>query len=175
MKMLTDERASRVADGVDPAIHDRAIRDYVASAAHELGARSPDFASVEHQRRGEDTRRAAALEQARAAQARAVRKQLRAQRRASLTFGERVVDSFQRLRRLPIVWLLGSVAVFACAALMSGLTDRPTALGACAGVYIVAFSAALRIAHSRLAHQLPEGFNDRVSDQLDRVKAVIPQ
>ncbi len=168
--MLTDA-ASRVADGVDPTIHDQAIREYVASAAHELGGRWSDFASVEHQRRGAGAQRAAELERTRAAHARAVRKQLRAQRRASLTFGERVADSFRRLGGLRVVWLLGSLAVFAGVALMAGLTDRPTALAAGAGIYIVVLWTALRIAN-RLARQLPEGYNDRVNDQLNRVKEV---
>jgi len=172
--MLTDERYWRVADGVDAVIHDQAMREYVVSAARELSGRSSDFVSVEHERRLEGRVRAVERERARAAQARAVRKQMRAQRRASLSIGERVADSFRGCGRLPVVWLLTSVAVFGCAVLIAGLAARPTILAACAGAYIVALALTLKIVRRRLARALPEGFDDRVSDQLDRVKAAIP-
>ncbi len=134
--MRTDECDLRVANGVEEATHDEAMREYLASAARDLGGPGSDFASVEHRRHLqeqeraielEQSRAALALEQSRAALARAVRTQMRAQRRASMTLRERVVDRV--------------------------LT--------------------LRIVQRRRARQLPEGFNDRVSDQLDRVKAVI--
>ncbi|MGO9753767.1 MAG: hypothetical protein ACLP22_20115 [Solirubrobacteraceae bacterium] len=151
------------------------MRDYIAGSVRTLVARQPSFEESEATRLLVEQARAAALERMRAAQARAVRKQMRAEWRASLTPTERVVDSFRELRRLRALWLVLSIAVVVLVGLAAGLAAGSlTTLAECGGLYIVAIALGRRVLERRRARQLPDGFADRVSDQLERVKAAVP-
>ncbi len=174
--MLIDGRHQRLGiNGDDLGVQEAAMRDYLAGSAQTLAARQPAFEQSEEARLREEHKRIAALEQARAAQARAVRKQMRAEWRASLTPIERIVDSFRELRRLRALWLVVSIAVAVIVGLAAGVAaGSATTLAECGGHYFVAIVIGRRVVERRRARQLPEGYADRVSDQLERVKATIP-
>jgi hypothetical protein len=170
--MLTDER--NLDAGFDAATQDAAMREYVASAARDLNGRFPQLALVEQQQRREDHERAAELEHARAMQARAVCRQMRAERRAGMTPRQRLLDSLGELLRLHLGWLAALVALVAGGVLAAGLADDARALAECGGVLIIVLGLSRHVVERRRDRQIPDGYNDRVSDQLDRVKAAIP-
>ncbi|MGO9898528.1 MAG: hypothetical protein ACLP0J_02280 [Solirubrobacteraceae bacterium] len=173
--MLRDARPQRLGLNVeDLGLQEAATRDYLAGSAQTLAAGQPSLEQSTEARLSEERMRAAELKQTRAAHARAVRKQIRAEWRASLTPKERVVDSFRELRRLRALWPVLSIAVAGAVGLAAGLAAGSAAtLVECVGLCIVAIALARRAVERRRARQLPDGFADRVSDQLDRVKATV--
>ncbi|MGO9972779.1 MAG: hypothetical protein ACLP01_08240 [Solirubrobacteraceae bacterium] len=163
---------------LSPAGHGRAedtvMRDYVAGSANRLLSRKQEFAEREEALRAEGQRRAADLEHARAAQARAVRRQVRREWRASLSPAERALDSARALRRVCGPWLLAILPLVVGAALAAGLIERVATLAECGVLFFVVVVLANRVIERRRARRLPDGYSDRVSDQLDRVKAAAP-
>jgi hypothetical protein len=144
------------------------MRDYLAASMRAMKTRQESGALAEL------NRLEAEAQAARAAEDRAIRKQVKAEWRASLSPAERLLDTARDFRWLGLAWLFVTIPLAALAVIAGVLVGGPTgiAIGIGAGIYLVVVAVAFRVAKARERHVPPEHL-DRVREQLERVHATL--
>jgi hypothetical protein len=151
------------------AAHTAAMTDLLASSARDIKARQAAAAAGEQER----TEELVARERSRAQEQRDLTRRVRAEYRASLNRRERLVDDVQRLRRVGHLWLLLSVAFAMLAIAMAVVAGGSGTLAVLAGAYVCALLLAMKVIRRRGERLTPE-FEERVNQQLARVKSTLP-
>jgi Flp pilus assembly protein TadB len=167
--MYTNGTQPQLSPDYTAASQSAAVTDVLAGSARGIKERQAAAAAAAEREGQERKERDRQL----ASQSRDLQKRVSAEYRATLTRSERAADRLRGLRRYRRPVLRVTVPLAALAIVAATLGRAPTALAVLGVLYLVGVMLASRLGRARAEKLTPE-CEERVHEQLDRVKSSLP-